>query len=105
MDVSALRSAHGWSQRELAEKLKVSQTLVAQWERGASKPTSDQDEALSWLERKNQTVVRMDSYPSAPPGGRKGSREAEERQAWVRARNRWISRGVAKGPNPGPVTG
>lgn len=105
MDSRALREARGWSQRELAERLEVPQSSVARWERGDSEPTSEQMEALSFLERKSAAVVRLDSYLTAPPGGKRGSKEAEERLAWVRHRNAAIQRGVVKGPNPGPVTG
>jgi DNA-binding XRE family transcriptional regulator len=34
LDLKAARSAKGWTQRELAAELEVSQSLVAQWERG-----------------------------------------------------------------------
>jgi ribosome-binding protein aMBF1 (putative translation factor) len=34
LDLRAARNAKGWTQRELAAELKVSQSLVAQWERG-----------------------------------------------------------------------
>lgn len=98
MDVRAIREAAGKSQRELADWLKVSQSLVAQWERGASVPTTEQSGQLEGMRRRTEVVVRLDPYPSAPRGGRKGSREAEERLAWVNARNRAIAAGVASTP-------
>ena len=94
MDIGLLREDVGWSQRELADWLCVSQSLVAKWERGASVPSDEQAAALGNLRRQRRRVVRLDPYPSAPRGGSRGSREAEERLAWMNARNRMIQAGA-----------
>lgn len=45
-NIARLRQQHRWSQRELAEKLDVHQTLVFRWEKGLANP-------------KGETVLRM----------------------------------------------
>ena len=41
------RKSRGWSQSELAEKLGVSQSTVAMWEKGAREPNIDTLEAIA----------------------------------------------------------
>lgn len=94
MDVRTIREGLGLSQRDLAERLGVSQSLVAQWERGTSNPTEQQKASVWTLQQRAKKVVRLDPYPSAPPGGPKDSRGAEERLAWVNARNAAIRAGA-----------
>ena len=94
IDLRAVREARGWSQQQLADWIGVSQSLVAHWERGSRLPSDAQMAQLSGLERRGAMVVRMDTYPSAPKGGPPHSREAEERLAWMNARNRAIQAGV-----------
>ena len=95
MGVKAIREDVGWSQRELADWLCVSQATVARWESGASNPSDEQAAALGSLRRRQRKVVRLDPYSSAPKGGPSGSREAGERLAWMNARNRMIQAGAS----------
>jgi transcriptional regulator with XRE-family HTH domain len=105
MDVKALREMVGWSQRELADYLETSQSLVARVERGDASFDDGMAGRLESLSRRTVPVRRLDSILNAPAGGRKGTKGAAERLAWVNERNRRIQLGVVKGPNPGPVTG
>ena len=41
MKIKELRQAAGMTQMELAEKVKVNQTAVSQWERGSALPACD----------------------------------------------------------------
>ena len=91
MDVKSLRERVGWSQRQLADYLESSQSLVARVERGDAVFSDAAAGRLESLVRRTENVSRLDPYPSAPRGGRKGTREAEERLAWVNARNRMIA--------------
>jgi transcriptional regulator with XRE-family HTH domain len=101
MDVKAVREAAGKSQRELADWLKVPQSTVARFERGVSEPSDEQARWLEALSRRSNVVVGLDSYPSAPRGGKPESRAAQERLAWMNARNRAIQAGVRSAPSDG----
>ncbi|PCD85916.1 LPD7 domain-containing protein [Vibrio mediterranei] len=56
-DIKALRSDNGWSQKELAEQLDVSSSLVSKWERGKAEPTG---EALDKLNTLKAETVRQE---------------------------------------------
>ena len=43
------RASNGLSQKELADKMRVSQSLVSQWEGGRQKPSRDQIEKLDGI--------------------------------------------------------
>ena len=42
-----LRSAHRWSQRDLAQRIHVHQTMIARWETGKTTPRGDTIEKLA----------------------------------------------------------
>ncbi len=79
-----LRSAKGWTQEELAEKLDVSRQAVSKWERAESSPELDKLVALSRLygislDSLLDTGFRPEGSGSCAQGKNGGS--AEEREA------------------------
>lgn len=48
-EIKALRNAHQWSQKALAEQLGVSSSTVGKWERGQAEPTQENIEKLEQL--------------------------------------------------------
>lgn len=97
VNVKFIREAAELTQRELAEKLTVSQSQVAKWERGEVEPNKQQRIALAALMPGVQTAASMwpnrgrtDTYPSAPPGGKPGTEEGAERRVYFARRNALI---------------
>ena len=46
--IKIARKAAGLTQRELADKIKVGNTTISNWEKGVSKPDPDQISSMCW---------------------------------------------------------
>ena len=47
--IKELRKREGWSQKELAQRLKISESAVSMWERGERKPDFEKAEEIADL--------------------------------------------------------
>ncbi|HIW74158.1 MAG TPA: helix-turn-helix transcriptional regulator [Firmicutes bacterium] len=90
-----LRSARGWTQEELAEKLDVSRQAVSKWERAEASPDIDKLIALSrlygvTLDELLETGIAAADTPegNGPPSG------AQEKPAGEDAAPEWVQDGV-----------
>jgi transcriptional regulator with XRE-family HTH domain len=57
-EIRKLRHARGWTQRELAEKLRVTVVTVGRYEMGFRKPRPDIDQRLRRFARRLNGVAR-----------------------------------------------
>lgn len=93
MDVAVIREGSGLSQASLAERVGVSRSLVAMWERGEREPSVEQRVALAaLLPGVSSGQVHLAPYPSAPLGGRPGSAQAQVRRVFFARRNARIQK-------------
>ena len=89
MDVKALRLAAELTQEDLAERMGVSQSTVAQWESGRRTPNDAYMALLGQILGQKQPQAVHDQYLNAPTG-------VEARQSWNEIRQRAFQDGRVK---------
>lgn len=60
-DISTLRMILGLTQKELGDKLSITQAQVGNWERGVHKPTNKIIKAITKLAKKNGIDFRYEN--------------------------------------------
>ncbi|EJE8675703.1 helix-turn-helix domain-containing protein [Vibrio parahaemolyticus] len=63
-EIKALRSAHQWSQKTLAEKVGVSSSTVGKWERGQAEPSQESIDKLEQLKGRNVAQTTTETHAS-----------------------------------------
>ena len=67
-NIARLRQQHRWSQRELAQKLDVHQTLVFRWEKGLANPKGETVLRLAEVLEANLDELISPQEPGQPDG-------------------------------------
>lgn len=67
-NIARLRQQHRWSQRELAQKLDVHQTLVFRWEKGLANPKGETVLRLAEVLEANLDELISPLEPAQPEG-------------------------------------
>ena len=67
-NIARLRQQHRWSQRELAQKLDVHQTLVFRWEKGLANPKGETVLRLAEVLEANLVELISPQEPRQPEG-------------------------------------
>jgi ribosome-binding protein aMBF1 (putative translation factor) len=57
ISIRTLRCRLGWCQSELAQRLRVTSSVVRSWESGEQSPSADQAQALEFLFRQTETAA------------------------------------------------
>ncbi|EOV0110319.1 LPD7 domain-containing protein [Vibrio parahaemolyticus] len=63
-EIKALRSAHQWSQKTLAEKVGVSSSTIGKWERGQAEPSQENIDKLEQLKGRSVAQTTTETHAS-----------------------------------------